>query len=156
MSEKERLYNLLKETFILLDDGDRRLFNHFNLTPPRFYVLYHIFEAPGISSRLLSDKMLCDKSNVSRIIRGLEAENLIERKPHETDRRSFCLYLTDEGTAVYKKVESAHKLFNTHRLDCLDAIAEGNLLTNLSTLNRSLTDSLMDDVLSSQNGTIKS
>lgn len=143
MSEKEKLYNLLKETFILLDDGDRHLFNQFNLSPPRYYALYHLFESPGISSSLLSDKMLCDKSNVSRIIRNLEADNLIERKPHEADRRSFCLFLTDEGTAVVNQVIQAHKNFNARRLSCLDEIAEGNLLNNLSSLNQSLTQSIM-------------
>ncbi len=151
MSEKEKLYNLLKETFILLDDGDRRIFNHYNLTPPRFYVLVHVNDFPGISPRRLSDKLLCDKSNVSRIVRGLENEKLIERRPHETDRRSFCLYLTEEGTAVYEKVQMAHKKFNTLRLDCLDSMDEGNLLKNLSKLNQFLTESLNNDVIA-QNG----
>lgn len=144
MSQKGRLYDLLKETFILLDDGDRRLFNRFNLTPPRFYILHHTQETPGLSPRQLSEKMLCDKSNVSRIIRSLEEDNLIERRPHESDRRSFCLYLTDEGKAIVQQVEDAHKNFNTARLECLDQIAEGNLLKNLTTLNQSLTANLAD------------
>lgn len=154
MDSRELLYNTLKETFILLDDGDRRLFNYYNLTSPRYYILFHVYEFPGISSSELSGKMLCDKSNVSRIIRGLEDENLLERRPHETDRRSFCLYLTDEGTAVFKKVEIAHQKFNTFRLDCLDDITEGNLISNLSKLNQSLKDSLLEEILQS-NGAVK-
>ena len=31
MDEKEQLYNLLKETFLLLDNGDRRFFDRFDL-----------------------------------------------------------------------------------------------------------------------------
>lgn len=145
MSEKEKLYNLLKETFILLDDGDRRIFKQYNLTPPRFYVLLHTQESPGISPRRLSEKLLCDKSNVSRIIRSLESDKLIERLPHETDRRSFCLYLTEKGTAVCDQVRQAHKLFNIHRLSCLDSMAEGDLLNNLSKLNQFLSEILIDD-----------
>ncbi|MCA9927918.1 MAG: MarR family transcriptional regulator, partial [Anaerolineales bacterium] len=93
MNEKEMLYNLLKEIFILLDDGDRRLFGQYKLTPPRFYALTHINEEPGLSSSKLSDRLLCDKSNVTRIVKGLEAEGHIIRKQHETDGRTKQLYL---------------------------------------------------------------
>lgn len=153
MDTREQLYNTLKETFILLDDGDRQLFNHFNLTSPRYYTLYHIYQSPGISSSALSDRMLCDKSNVSRIIRGLENDEMIVRKPHETDRRSFCLYLTEKGTAVFQKVEAAHQTFNTFRLACLDETVEAGLITNLSKLNQSLKDSMLEKILTS-NGTL--
>ncbi|HEX6384723.1 MAG TPA: hypothetical protein VF177_08645 [Anaerolineae bacterium] len=66
--EKEWLYNLLKETFLLLDDGARRLFSRFDLTTPRFYALFHIGQEPGISSSHLSERLLCDKSNVTHIV----------------------------------------------------------------------------------------
>ena len=143
MDEKEKLYNLLKETFILLDDGDRRLFGHYKLTPPRFYALTHINEEPGLSSSKLSERLLCDKSNVTRIVKGLEAEGLIIRKPHETDGRALRLYLTDLGGDVLIKVQQAHQTFNAHRLDCFDNLSQGDLLQNLTKLNESLSTTLV-------------
>lgn len=142
MSQKEQLYNRLKETFILLDDGDRRLFSYFNLTPPRYYTLFHIDEDPGMSSRQLSDVMLCDKSNVTRIVRSLESEGFVTREAHETDGRSYRLYLTEEGTAVLQKVRAAHSQYNALRLNSIDTLTEGSLIQNLSELNNSLLDSL--------------
>lgn len=142
MSEKEALYNLLKETFILLDDGDRRLFSQYNLTPPRFYVLLHINEEPGISSSDLSLKLLCDKSNVTRIVKGLESTGLLEKRPHESDGRTQRLYLTEEGETIYNEVHTAHKTYNTARLDCLDELSNGSLMENLTTLNHALQASL--------------
>ena len=138
MSERESLYNLLKQTFILLDDGDRQLFGRFRLTSPRYYALLHISEKPGLSSSELSDRLLCDKSNVTRIVKGLEGAGLIIRKPHETDGRTLRLYLTEEGKAICAEVSAAHQNYNDLRLNCISEISQGNLLENLSILNESL------------------
>ena len=143
MSERELLYNLLKQTFILLDDGDRQLFGHYNLTAPRYYALLHVSEKPGLSSSELSDRLLCDKSNVTRIVKGLESAGYIIRKPHETDGRTLRLYLTEHGETVCAEVSAAHQKYNDIRLDCISEISQGNLLENLSLLNDSLQDELL-------------
>ncbi|MCA9962476.1 MAG: MarR family transcriptional regulator [Chloroflexota bacterium] len=135
MSDKELLYNLIKETFLLLDDGDRRFFNHFDLTVSRYYALYHIGEEPGISFSQLSDCMVCDKSNVTRIIKGLESVGYVVRQPHETDGRTLRLYLTDEGTAVLNQIAIAHKSYIEARLNFIDEIEQDNLIEGLSRLN---------------------
>lgn len=142
MSNKETLYNLIKETFIVIDDGDRRLFNHFGLTPPRFYVLHHISEEPGISSSDLSQKLLCDKSNVTRIVKGLEVAGYIQRQPHESDGRAQRLYLTPAGETICNRVHMAHQLYNQTRLDCIDESTQGILIENLSNLHHSLQEAL--------------
>lgn len=135
MNDKELLYNLIKETFLLLDDGDRRFFNRFDITVSRYYALYHIGEEPGISFSQLSDCMVCDKSNVTRIIKGLESAGHVVRQPHETDGRTLRLYLTDSGTAVLNQVSLAHKQYNETRLECIDEIEQGNLIQGLTRLN---------------------
>jgi DNA-binding MarR family transcriptional regulator len=143
MSEREALYNLLKQTFILLDDGDRRLFGSFNLTAPRYYALLHISEKPGLSSSELSDRLLCDKSNVTRIVKGLESAGFIIRKPHESDGRTLRLYLTKIGESVCTAVTNAHQNYNDLRLNCISELSQGNLLENLSLLNDSLQQELI-------------
>lgn len=148
MSERETLYNLLKQTFILLDDGDRRLFGSFNLTAPRYYALLHISEKPGLSSSELSDRLLCDKSNVTRIVKGLEGAGLIIREPHETDGRTLRLYLTEEGNDICGHVATAHQRYNDLRLSCISEISQGNLLDNLTLLNESLQEELSEAAVS--------
>ncbi|MCB9421066.1 MAG: MarR family transcriptional regulator [Ardenticatenaceae bacterium] len=145
MGNQEKLYNLLKEAFLLLDFGDRQLFTRYNLTAPRFYALFHINQEPGISSTQLSDRMFCDKSNATRIIKGLEAEGYVNRQPHETDGRSLRLYLTEEGTAVCQQVVAAHQTYNQARLDCITDIEQGNLIQGLTRLNQRLQESLTKD-----------
>lgn len=145
MGNQEKLYNLLKEAFLLLDFGDRQLFTRYNLTAPRFYALFHINQEPGISSTQLSNRMFCDKSNATRIIKGLEAEGYVTRQPHETDGRSLRLYLTERGTAVCQQVIIAHQTYNQARLDCITDIEQGDLIQGLTALNRRLQEALIED-----------
>ncbi len=138
MSEQERLYNLLKETFLLLDSGDRQLFAQFDLTLPRYYALYHINEAPGSSLSQLSQRMFCDKSNITRIIKGLEADDLVLRKSHESDGRTLRIFLTDAGSQLLSQVSDAHRSYNEARFDCFQSTEVEALLTLLMQLQNQL------------------
>jgi DNA-binding MarR family transcriptional regulator len=144
MANPETLYNLLKELFFILDDGDRNLFGRFNLTVPRFFALLHVGEEPGMSLSRLSELMLCDKSNITRIIKGMEADGLVNRQPHESDGRTLRLHLTEAGESVRKEVLAAHASYNQLRFDCIDSISQGNLLEGLNRLKEGLRGQLGD------------
>jgi DNA-binding MarR family transcriptional regulator len=138
MSDPHMLYNTLNEIFLLLDDGDRHFFSHFELTPSRYYALFHLGEQPGISFSELSNLMLCDKSNITRIIKGLEAEGLVIRRPHETDGRTLRLYLSGQGKTLRQKAMVAHHVYNRERFTDLEDIKQDNLLEGLQHLKRGL------------------
>src|SRR5687768_17941478 len=131
MTNPETLYNLLKELFFILDDGDRRLFGRYNLTVPRVFALLHLGEQPGMSLSQLSDMMLCDKSNVTRMIKGMEADGLVSRQPHESDGRTLRLYLTERGQSLRAELLASHAAYNQLRFRCIDTILKGNLLEGL-------------------------
>ncbi len=118
MSDTSHIYNLLKEIFFLVDDGDRRLFSQYNLSVPRFYILWHLGNEPGISSRRLSELMICDKSNITRLSKGLEADGLVVRQPHESDGRALRLYLTEEGERIRNAALDSHSAYNEQRFVC--------------------------------------
>jgi DNA-binding MarR family transcriptional regulator len=60
-------------------------------------VLFEIYEAEGCNAARIAETMKIDKSYLSRIIKSHEKKGYIERRPCESDRRSQCLYLTEEG-----------------------------------------------------------
>ena len=150
MEDQEQLYNLIKETFLLLDAGDRRFFGQHGLTVPRYYALYHIAEKPGISLSQLSNRMFCDKSNVTRIIKGLEGDGYVLRKSHETDGRALRLYLTTAGAAIFKDASDAHLAYNTARFDCYEPNEAIDLHDQLSTLREHLLERLGSTAVSCQ------
>ncbi|MEU1800954.1 MarR family transcriptional regulator [Streptomyces sp. NPDC019937] len=46
----------------------------------------------------LAARMSCEPSNAVVVIDKLESQQLVERRPHPTDRRAQQLHLTPEGT----------------------------------------------------------
>lgn len=146
MSDPHMLYNTLNEIFLILDDGDRRFFNNFELSSARYYALLHLLEQPGISFSELSTRMFCDKSNITRIIKGLESEGLVIRRPHETDGRTLRLFLSEEGKALCEKAATAHQHYNRERFSDLEEIKKDNLLEGLQQLKSSLRSRLDADL----------
>lgn len=137
MDEHQELYTLLTEIYLLLDDGDRSFLDRFNLTPARYYALLHLGERAGISSSALSDLMLCDRSNISRLIKSMEAGDLVARRPHATDGRIYELRLTERGNRLRQQVITAHEQFNRDRFTGV-TIEDNNLMNSLTSLRDGL------------------
>lgn len=138
MADPQQIYHLLNEIFLILDDGDQRFFSRFNLTPSRYYALFHLKQNPGISFSELSTLMLCDKSNITRIIKGLEANDLVIRQPHESDGRMLRLFLSEEGARICQEATLAHHHFNEMRFEELGQLAQDDLLGLLQQLKVTL------------------
>ncbi len=143
MADATLIYNLLKEIFFLVDDGDRRLFSQYNLSVPRFYILWHLGNEPGISSRRLSELMICDKSNITRLSKGLESDGLVLRQPHETDGRALRLSLTEEGTRIRREALESHLAYNRQRFTSCDYHEQEDLQRYLLRLKESLHSELL-------------
>jgi len=146
MSAEIDLYNTLKEIYFCLDNGDRLLLDDFNLSVPRYYLLKHLEETPGISFTQLSQLMLSDKSNISRLIKNMEAEGLVRRKRHSSDGRTRSLYLTPAGKKVLEAARRAHRRYIETRFAWLDG-GRDQLLSSLREIKKSLADSLPQDVV---------
>lgn len=142
MTNRARLYDIIKESFLLLDFGDRQFLEQFDLTVPRYYALVHIATEPGLSPSQLSRYMFCDKSNVTRLVQSLEREGLLERRPHAIDGRVQCLYLTAAGEKRYAAVAEAHAWYVGNRLAALETGQVEAIAGGLYCLNRSLAESL--------------
>ncbi len=138
MSDVQELYEALKSIFIHLDDGDRRFLDEHALTLSRYYALFHLDSEPGLSFRELSERMLCDKSNVTRVIKILEDDGLVYRQPHETDGRSLRLYLTPAGKAASTRSSAAHVAFNHQRFSFLNSQKQSELLQTLMLVKKNL------------------
>lgn len=142
MSAKVQLYDLIKESFLLLDFGDRLFLEQFDLTVPRYYALTHIANEPGISPSLLSRYMFCDKSNITRLVHGLRNDGLVDRRPHEHDGRSHRLFLTPAGEALQKEASRAHGRYVHERLRALEDCRTEEITGVLVHLNRHLAEEL--------------
>ena len=137
MSSEIALHDTLKETTFFIENGDRQLLEQFNLTIPRYYILKHVNENPGISLTRLSLLMRTDKSNTTRLIQNLQEEGLIARRRNELDRRTFCLYLSEKGKQLYCRASAAHEMYTQDRFSAPNIEIDA-LLDNLVAMNHRL------------------
>ncbi|WP_412558099.1 MarR family winged helix-turn-helix transcriptional regulator [Thalassospira sp. MIT1370] len=60
-------------------------------------VMKWIIRIPGITAQQMAEKSGQDKGRITRLLKELENDGLIERRPHPIDRRSQTLHLTAAG-----------------------------------------------------------
>jgi MarR family transcriptional regulator, lower aerobic nicotinate degradation pathway regulator len=63
----------------------------------QFALLNHIALAEGTSQKEIGRRMGLDPSGLVATLDELQRRGLVERRPHETDRRRYALHLTKEG-----------------------------------------------------------
>lgn len=66
-------------------------------------ILLSIWQNSGITQKELAENLLVVKSNVSALIKKLEARGLVHRECDPSDTRNKCLSLTDAGRQLVKK-----------------------------------------------------
>jgi DNA-binding MarR family transcriptional regulator len=76
----------------------------FGLKIPEWRLVAVIAEHDGITQQTICLKTRMDKVTVSRAAIALAGRGLIDRKPHEGDRRSHLLELTAAGRLLYAEV----------------------------------------------------
>ena len=101
--DRFNLYQSLKAIFLHIDNHEKSLLSNYDLSVARFYALMHINSHPGINYIDLSDLMLCTKSNTTRVVRGMQQDDLVERRGNPEDGRSYQLYLTSKGETLFKE-----------------------------------------------------
>lgn len=76
----------------------------YDITPDQFVVLLKLWENDGLTQNELSQRTCKNKSNLTRILDGMEKRNLIYRKVSKEDRRSFNIHLTQSGWAMEEEL----------------------------------------------------
>jgi DNA-binding MarR family transcriptional regulator len=85
-----------------------RFRSQFDISTARFDTLAQLHAAGGeLTMGELSSQLMVTSGNVTGVIDGMAADKLVERRPHETDRRSIIISVTPEGRTLFAKVRSA-------------------------------------------------
>lgn len=97
------------------------------LTREQWTVMAILWKADGCTQQDLADATYRDRPGITRLLDNLQKENLIERKPHETDRRTNRVFITEKGRnlekpvikALNKTIETATKNISNEQLETL-------------------------------------
>lgn len=87
-----------------------RLRAEFETTLPRFDLLAQLEREPdGLTMGELSKRLMVTGGNVTGVTDQLEAEGLVKRTPHPTDRRAFSVQLTPAGRRQFRRMAAVHE-----------------------------------------------
>lgn len=139
-------YELIKSVYLLLDDGDQQFLSHHNLTQAQFYALLWLADGPKTMSELSQD-MLCDPSNITRVAGILERKGLITRQRDENDRRVNRLEITAVGQSLITQLHQAHETYTRDRLALLTEQEQTDLRALLQKLGDGLRQQLLQPAL---------
>jgi DNA-binding MarR family transcriptional regulator len=76
----------------------------YDVTAEQFAVLVRLWEKESQSPSELAEHLAKDKTNMTRILDGLEKRNLVVRRFNEIDRRSYGIHLTEAGRQIKDKL----------------------------------------------------
>ncbi|MGB9634408.1 MAG: MarR family winged helix-turn-helix transcriptional regulator, partial [Chloroflexaceae bacterium] len=135
---------MFHDIYVLLDDGDRRVLRAFNLSPSQFAVLVLLDGESGWRLTDLSERLLVDKSTITRIVDRLESAGLVRREADPDDRRVQRVVLTGQGQETRDRARAAHERSIERRMGALDTDEQRQLLALLTRLRDGLQADLVN------------
>ena len=90
-----------------------------DMTVSQWAVLTMIDNHPGIDQSRLAEVASIDKTNTGRLVDQLEAKGLVERRPHQSDRRVWMLRCTSLGQKTRKRLRPRALATQERLLSCL-------------------------------------
>ena len=132
--DRKRLPPLLRRAWYGLNQAFRRRIVHLGITPDQFTVMRTLLEADplGITQRELTQLMTSDPNTVASLLQRMETAGLVERQPHEKDKRALRIRLRPAGCRRY---EAARQIAVTLQSEVLSVIPEARreeFLTHLA------------------------
>jgi MarR family 2-MHQ and catechol resistance regulon transcriptional repressor len=137
---------MVKMVYLLLDDGDNRFLQQYDLTQVQFYALQRLADRPKMLSQL-SKELLCDPSNITRVADILERKGLITRQRDDKDRRITWATLTHTGQTLCDEVQQAHNNYTQQRLNILNPAEQSHLNLLLDKLGAGLNQQLQSQTV---------
>jgi DNA-binding MarR family transcriptional regulator len=102
----DSLLHLLNVTDKLLKGSLAKALQHhgFTITPEQFTILVSLWSSNGQCQYELATCQGKDRASITRLVDGMEKENLVVRIPSEKDRRIKLVYLTQKAKGLQNKL----------------------------------------------------
>lgn len=107
MAIKELARNIV-EFYEKLSSWEHEVVRGSDLTPNQMHAIEIIGHEKSLRMKELAGKLGVTTGTLTVTVDRLERKGLIERQPHETDRRSYRVILTPEGKKHFAKHHEFH------------------------------------------------
>ena len=82
-------------------------FKPFGLTPPQAFMLRLILASPGLSQHQIASELTISRPTATRLLDGLQALGLVERRDAEHDARHWSIHPTSEARRSHEALNAA-------------------------------------------------
>ena len=112
---------LLRRAWYGLNQAFRRRIARMGLTPDQFTVIRTLLEAEpdGLTQKALADAMSSDPNTIASLLERMEANGLVQRRPHEKDRRANRVDLLAVAREKYEAIRDEAIELQGHVLEQL-------------------------------------
>lgn len=106
--EIKKLSELIVEFYERLSSWEESVVKDSGLTTAQMHTIEIVGHAESIKMKDLAEKTGVTTGTLTVSVDKLEKKGLLQRKPHERDRRSYMIVLTKEGEKYFRE----HNLFH--------------------------------------------
>lgn len=76
--------------------------NDIGITAEQWSILYQLWEKEALTQQEIANNTFKDKPSITRLLNNMEKLNLVVRIPHQSDKRTNLIYLTQKGKNLKK------------------------------------------------------
>ena len=107
----EQLSHQLVELYDKINSWEHSVVKGSGLSPAQMHTIEVIGHQQNMRMKELATRLGVTTGTLTVAIDKLEKKGLVERKPHESDRRSWLVGLTAKGREVYSQHDRFHNDF---------------------------------------------
>ena len=133
---RRRLPTLMRRAWYGLNQAFRRRIAYSGLTPDQFTILRNLMEASetGLTQNELSVSMSSDPNTIASLLNRMQRAGLVERRPHESDRRAHRVCLQPKGQNLYHELRQVALELQTEVLSRLPETRREEFLHDLESV----------------------
>ena len=107
----ETLSHQLIEMYDKISSWEHSVVKDSGLSPAQMHTIEIIGHRKNLRMKELAERLGVTTGTLTVGVDKLEKLGLVERKPHDTDRRSYFVVLTDQGEKMFEEHHRFHEAF---------------------------------------------
>ncbi|MBA3004228.1 MAG: MarR family transcriptional regulator [Desulfurivibrio sp.] len=108
MTETAKLSHQLIELYERLSSWEQDVVKSSGLSTPQMHTIEIVGHSDSLRMKDLAKKMGVTTGTLTVMVDRLEQQGLLKRTPHETDRRSYLIALTEKGQELFSEHHQYH------------------------------------------------
>lgn len=109
----ETLSNQLIELYDKISSWEHSVVKDSGLSPAQMHTIEVIGHKKNLRMKELAEKLGVTTGTLTIGVDNLEKLDLVTRKPHDTDRRSYYVLLTEKGEKMFEEHHRFHENFTS-------------------------------------------